>query len=893
MGATLTTRLIEAREPKPPSARRLADAALELVASKPHAARRLAARAREAAITVADATALSLAEEALGQASRQFHDIGSAIAHLRRAVSVAEARGLALRAAEARISLSIVLAWQGRNVAALQEADRAASRLSGEQAARLETHRATVLQRLGHLDEALEGYRGALAVFRRTGNRHWEARVLSGRGVLHAYRGEFQAAEADMLRSERLRLALGEEFEAAKVRHNHGFLAARRGDIPTALESFDRAKAYFDSQGMVDAVGLLDRCEALLSAHLIDEARAVAERAVAELDRGGMRLDLPEARLMLSHAALAQGDVDGALRAAELALREFSGQRRRTWAALARHSMLRARWAGEEPSARLLRAADGTRAALEASGWDLPALDARLIAGRIGLALGRVDRARVELAAASRARYRGPIELRSRAWHAEALLRQASSNRRGASGAVRAGLRMLEQHRAALGATELRAHVSAHAEELAELGLRLALESRRPERLFVWAERWRAASLRLHPVRPPDDTVLAADFARLRQVVAELERVTAGSGQTAPLLRQQAALERRIRDRTRRARGLSLTEESPPSLPALHDQLGDRVLVELVRLGDQLHAVVVGDRRVSRHRVAPYPVVRDELLHLRLALRRLATAHGADRSLEAAALLVDHGARRLDELLLGPLRARVAGRPLVMVPTGELHAAPWPMLPSLVGVAVTISPSATFWCRAIRQADAGQERHTVLVAGPGLPHAVPEVRALARSYRSAEVLVGREATVEAVKTAMGHAGLAHIAAHGVFRSDNPLFSSIELADGRLAVYELEALEQAPRTMVLSACDSGLSGVHPGDEIMGLAATLFRLGTCTLLASVIPVPDDATRVLMAAVHRGLRRGLGPAQALARAQARIDPVDHALLAARAGFVCFGAG
>jgi CHAT domain-containing protein len=285
--------------------------------------------------------------------------------------------------------------------------------------------------------------------------------------------------------------------------------------------------------------------------------------------------------------------------------------------------------------------------------------------------------------------------------------------------------------------------------------------------------------------------------------------------------------------------------------------------------------------------------VRDELLYLRSALRRLANAHGSERSLEAAALSVDHGARRLDELLIGSVRARVAGRPLVMVPTGELHAAPWPILPSLVGIAVTISPSATFWCRATRQADDGADRHTVLIAGPRLPHAASEIQTLARSYPSADRLVGPEATVEAVKAVLNHAGLAHIAAHGVFRSDNPLFSSIELADGRLAVYELEALERAPRTMVLSACDSGLSSVQPGDEIMGLAATLFRLGTCTLLASVIPVPDDATRALMVAVHRELRPGLEPALALARAQAQLDPTQHGMLAARAGFVCFGSG
>jgi CHAT domain-containing protein/tetratricopeptide (TPR) repeat protein len=870
--------------------------ALRMVAVRPRAARQLAGKAREAATAADDGHELSLAEEALGLSAKQLHKIDTAVRHLRRAVSVAEVHGLATRSAQARTSLSIALAWSGRNTAALREADRAAARLTGEPAARLQMHRATVLQRLGRLDEALEGYRQALAVFRRSGDRHWEAHLLSNRGVLHAYRGEFRAAEADLLRSETIRLALGEEFEAAKARSNYGFVAARRGDIPTALDSFDRAIAYFDSQGMVDvaAIPMLDRCEALLSAHLVDEARMAGERAVAGLAKGGMGLDLPEARLMLSHAALLDGDVDGAFQAADLAVREFARQRRTAWAALARHARLRARWAGEEPSVLLLRAASRTRSALVASGWVVPALDARLMVGRIALALGDFRRARTELALASQARYRGPIELRARAWHAEALLRRVSGNRRGASGAVRAGLRMLEQHRTALGATELRAHVTAHAEDLAALGLRLAAESRRPERLFVWAERWRATSLRLHPVRPPDDGELAAAMVRLRQVVGELERVTVDRGDTAPLLHEQAELERRIRNRMRHARGPAFVDQAPPSLAAVQHQLGDRVLVEMVNLDDRLHAVAVDAGRATLHDLAAHPEVQHELVHLRSALRRLAHRHGSARSLEAAAQSVDHGLRRLDELLVAPVRARIAGRPLVMVPTGALHALPWPMLPSLATTAVTVSPSATFWCRADSHADQDRRRRIVLIAGPHLPHGALEVEALARGYRgAAERIVGPEATVDAVKASLHGAGLAHLAAHGVFRADNPLFSSIELADGHLAVYDLEALERTPRTMVLSACDSGLSSVHPGDEIMGLAATLFRLGTCALIASVIPVPDDATRALMLALHDGLRRGRRPADALARAQARIDPTQPDMIAARAGFVCFGSG
>ncbi len=125
-----------------------------------------------------------------------------------------------------------------------------------------------------------------------------------------------------------------------------------------------------------------------------------------------------------------------------------------------------------------------------------------------------------------------------------------------------------------------------------------------------------------------------------------------------------------------------------------------------------------------------------------------------------------------------------------------------------------------------------------------------------------------------------------MAAHGTFRSDNPLFSALHLADGPLTVHDLEHLEQAPDTVVLSACDSGLSAVRPGDELMGLAAAVFALGTRTLVASVVPVPDAASHDLMVAFHDELLAGRPPAAALAAAQR-----DRGI--AGAGFVCLGAG
>ena len=78
----------------------------------------------------------------------------------------------------------------------------------------------------------------------------------------------------------------------------------------------------------------------------------------------------------------------------------------------------------------------------------------------------------------------------------------------------------------------------------------------------------------------------------------------------------------------------------------------------------------------------------------------------------------------------------------------------------------------------------------------------------------------------------------------------------------------------------------------GDELMGLTATLLALGSATIVASVVTVPDEAGTGLMTAFHRELAAGIAPAEALVLAQAELGDSPEAV-AARAGFVCFGAG
>ena len=120
--------------------------------------------------------------------------------------------------------------------------------------------------------------------------------------------------------------------------------------------------------------------------------------------------------------------------------------------------------------------------------------------------------------------------------------------------------------------------------------------------------------------------------------------------------------------------------------------------------------------------------------------------------------------------------------------------------------------------------------------------------------------------------AIDGAWLVHMAAHGTFRGDSPLFSAIELDDGPLTVYDLERLKQAPYHVVLSSCSSAVGVPVGADELLGLVSALISLGSAGVVASVVPVNDPATVPLMTALHEHLRAGSDLAQALTLARQR---------------------
>ncbi|WP_434095195.1 CHAT domain-containing protein [Streptomyces flaveolus] len=178
----------------------------------------------------------------------------------------------------------------------------------------------------------------------------------------------------------------------------------------------------------------------------------------------------------------------------------------------------------------------------------------------------------------------------------------------------------------------------------------------------------------------------------------------------------------------------------------------------------------------------------------------------------------------------------------------------------------------------------------VPVSPPAAPGGAP-AGGPGERYGAPVLLEGDEARVPRVLRELDGAALAHIAAHGTFRADSPLFSSLRMADGPLIVHDLERLDRSPYRIILSCCDTARFASVGADELLGLVTALLPLGTAGVVACSAPVNDAAVVPLMLALHKGLDAGLSLAEALRDARAAL-PGDAVHQATGWAFSAFGA-
>ena len=346
------------------------------------------------------------------------------------------------------------------------------------------------------------------------------------------------------------------------------------------------------------------------------------------------------------------------------------------------------------------------------------------------------------------------------------------------------------------------------------------------------------------------DRQLAAELSALRSVTRLLGTGEMAASRRHALERERRRLETAVQARTRRSPGGRVQEAEEFDLDMLFGELGGSSLIELVEVDSVLHAITVANRRVRLHTVGSVP--EDEIRMTRFAAAPHRAASCAVRGRAVAGLPGQPAGGLAARLRCRRARGRPGHRhPAGPAPGGAVDAHAVAARPGRDRGAVGARSGCGPVISGPRPAGGLPSS-----SGPGWPRAARRSHSCA-CYPGAVLLGKGSATAEHVLGALDGAWLAHIAAHGTFRADNPMFSSLRLDDGPLTVHDFERLAGAPYRLVLSSCDSGVAAPVGADELLGLVSSLVPLGAAGIVASVVPVNDEAAVPVMLALHDAVR------------------------------------
>lgn len=835
---------------------------LDLALDQPDEARR---RAEALLASDVDARTRAFACQCLGIVLRDAGRSEEALVVLREGLRWARRDGDPDRVRDVRATLGVALAWAGRSRAAIRELEAARVGATGELAAKVAMRLAGVLALRGGQAEAVPVLRAALRELQESENAAWEARTRIWLGYALLHLGRVDEAEADLLEAARILAAEGAWIDRLSSLANLAEVALARGDHALALRRYaTTAEAYRAAGWPVRAEFVMVHAVAYLAAGLATDAVSMLRSHQGEI----APTDEAEFLATLGDALLAADDPAAAAAAARRAAQLFRNQDRPWFGLKARLTAIRS------------RAALGERAGLRAEARDVALdLDERG-AHEAALALtvaGHLARPEDRLALWTRAasyRTHPNALVRAAAWHAQSLAHEEQHNRGGVLRAAGAGLDAIDEHRRLIGSSELRALATTHGRDLTTIALRHAATD--PRTLLRWSERTRATAL-AQPPATSDAATIPASLAALRDNGRRLAEARAEGEPTDALERERLRLERAVRSESHTLSATTAEQQKPASVEEIVAAVGDGCLVELVDVDGTVHVLVAHAGRVRRKVAGSTEEIAALLGPAQMLLRRASRGRPADMAAVG---------RQLQHAILGDAARLVPDGPVVLAPTARLHGLAWPLLPVLGDRPFSVVPSAGQWLRARATArPTPAKRRTVLVSGPGLATGGAEVPLLAASHPDATLLAGRDATLEQVMEQLDGADLVHLAAHGNFRADSPLFSALDLADGPLTVHDLERVRRAPYRVVLSACESGVLAPVGAEELLGLAAALFSLGTAGLVSSVAEVNDAATADLMVDLHAALADGADPATALHRVRQQTvgDPVATGTAAA----------
>ncbi len=772
--------------------------------------------------------------------------------------------------------------------------------------ARLDINIGNIYHRQDRFADALVCYERAYDELAAHDDAEGMAAVMSNLPLCYMNLNEFPRA-LEMYRKARQHCEKkGMPILVAYADYNIAYLYFLRGEYGLAIQMLREAAQSGKKANDAYQIALcsLDLSEIFIEVNLIPEASQLAREAHEHFQRLGFGYEAAKALVFAAIAASRQGQAFEGIKLFSTAKELFTRDKNHVWPSLIDlYEALVLFNEGRLFEARRLCLA--ARDFFSTSSMRSKAVLAELLLARIAL--------RMNDPAAGRTHCQSALEQVSKmespmlAYQAEFLMgevERATGQAELAYACYRRARAALETLRSNLRGEELKIAFFQNKLEVYENLVDLCLAgSQKLEEAFEYIELAKSRSLMdrlMQPVHVPSDADAGqSDLVRsIRNLREELnwyynliEREQLKPEERSPERIQKLEQEARAHenDLIHALREATLDEASQAglqmpsavSLEKIRSLLpADTVLVEYFRIQDRDIACVLSRDQLQIRPVTVESRVKKilQLFQFQLAKFRLDPQYVATFQEPMLKAAQGHLASFYQELI-APVADLLAAKHLVFAPHGFLHHVPFHALFDgeaylIDKFSVSYAPSASVYALCREKAVSISGDSLILgIADAQAPLILEEVEALRGILPNAKLFVGEAASEAVLKSHGPTSRIVHIATHGYFRQDNPMFSSIRLGDSYLSLYDLYHFKLPAELVVLSGCATGRNTVTLGDELMGLVRGLLQAGAQSLMLSLWDVHDASTRDFMIAFYSRLAQGIAKPLALQAAMAEI--------------------
>ncbi|MBU0944816.1 MAG: CHAT domain-containing protein [Proteobacteria bacterium] len=233
--------------------------------------------------------------------------------------------------------------------------------------------------------------------------------------------------------------------------------------------------------------------------------------------------------------------------------------------------------------------------------------------------------------------------------------------------------------------------------------------------------------------------------------------------------------------------------------------------------------------------------------------------------------------RSLSTTLIAPITPYLTNKThLSIIPHGLLHHVPFAALQTAEGYLVqqyrlSFAPSASVIGFSLDNEKKSGQDTVILADDLSLPFVGLEVESIKRLYPDSLILTGEDVTRENIRQLDGKFRFIHFAMHGVFLSQSPLLSYLQLGakEEHLEVREIFNLNLPSSLVTLSGCETGVVSLSSGEDMVGLSNSFLYAGAASLVVSLWKVDDRSTARFMDVFYQNLRH-YEKAEALQRTQ-----------------------